>query len=317
MQRQLQELLLPEELRNGILSKRCIAFIGSGVSIDSYDSWSHLINLLCQRCGSQIRVSTETSAEDLLVAAQDAKDLDEPMYYQVLGEHFGRPATTASLLYDALLRLPFKSYITTNFDPLLALRARDYHCARTPMAYPHLDREAISRRTVYYIHGYIAEGSTPLPGTIVLTKREFDDAYGNSGLVDFLVPTFENDPICFVGCGLREPGLQRLFGLSMARQEERQRLAANHGRTSRPPMRHILLPRPEVIDSATRAEDPQKSDDARAQQERYYSGFNVTVVWYEATGNDHSSLRRAFDRTAGAPSPIPDYGWGGDSQNGS
>lgn len=206
--------LIPQEVRDVILSGQCLVFLGSGPSSSSYHSWPDLVNALCNRCGITRRVTRDSPTDDLLDAAQGAKSADRNAYYRFLGEHFGRSVDSAPLLYDVLLSLPFACYLTVNFDPMFALKARTAHlrCLLPPYAYPSLDRRHMAHRSIHYLHGFIDAGATPAEGTIVLARGEFDEAYSsNSSLMNLLVPTLENDPILFIGCGLREPTMPRLF----------------------------------------------------------------------------------------------------------
>ena len=309
-----EQLELPGELRDLVLNGKCTVFIGSGVSSGSYDSWTDLVNGLCKHCGSSLLVSHDSPSDALLDAAQDAKDTDQERYHSVLGEHFGRPAGHASLLYDALLSLPFECYLTVNLDPLLALKCRTSKrpCDTNIKAYPALDRRAMTKRSIHYLHGYIAEGTTPTQGTVVLARSEFEVAYGaNSNLMNFLVPTLENDPLVFVGCRLREPTMPRVFSICKQHQKTRMELMADRtrGRTQ-PPQRFIFLPKPEVM-NYRREIDAEQSRAAAKKEESYYSKMGITPVWYGASGEDHSALRFALEQLAELPDIKADYGWDG------
>lgn len=309
-----EELQIPDKLQNLILRNKCVLLVGSGLSAGSYDSWPDLINRLCEECGSSHRVSSDSPNDAFLDAAQDAKKSNEDTYYTYLGDHFGSPANHASLLYDALLSLPFECYLTVNFDPLLALKARtaSLPCTLPAYAYPSLDRKHMNGRTIHYLHGIINEDEKPAKGTIVLAREEFDEAYGdNSALMNFLIPTFENEAMTFVGCRLREPVMRKVFDTCKEHQLTRQRVAANLGRpASTPPTRFILLPKPEVNDE-NEGFNAQQSKIEMDKQEAYYKDMEIDPVWYVAKGMDHSKLRLALERLAGLPDVKPEHGWNG------
>jgi len=258
-------------------------------------------------------VTDDSPPEAYLAAAQNAKDLNETAYYTALGAHFGT-LKPASLLYNSLLSLPFASYITSNFDPLLAHSAGYNHnkCQLPPMAYPHLDRAHVYNRAIYYIHGHIAERHVPLPNTIVLAQSEFDLAYAeNSNILNFLIPTLENDPICFIGCGLKEPSIQRVFDICKKNQVRRQELALANGASSvELPKRYIFSAKSEVLTPSGEI-DHLESERVMRKEDGYYAQFDMQVIRYNAASDDHSTLRRAFDRLANQPKVEPDFGWGG------
>ncbi len=309
-----ENLQIPERLKNLIVEKKCVLLIGSGLSAGSYDSWPDLINALCCKCGSQHRVTRDSPTAAFLDAAQDAKDTDELAYYSFLGEHFGRPAERASLLYDALLSLPFECYLTVNLDPLLALKARTakLECSLPPHPYPSLYCKFAVNRTVHYLHGMIREGEIPARGPVVLARKEFKDAYRDgSNLMNFLVPTLENETMVFVGCRLKEPVMPEVFKICKEHQLERKRVAAEHGcTTSAPPARFILLPKP-VVDDKDGKFNEEQSKTEMEEQDAYYRQMEIKPVWYVANGSDHSALRIAFEKLANLPDVTPHYGWNG------
>ena len=312
-----ERLQLPAELKEAIRSKKCVAFVGSGLSAGCYDSWPDLVNALCERCGSASRVHRDSHPDEFLDAAQDAKDANENEYYNLLWEHFGRPAVYASLLYDSLFALPFGCYLTLNFDPLLALKCRTakIDCDTTPKAYPSLDRMVMARRSIHYLHGLIQEGSAPARGTIVLAREDFETAYSaNSNLMNLLVPTLVQDPIVFVGCRLKEPPIKQVFSICKKHQQTRLSAMMELGQCpSKPPRRFILLPKPEVRTSQIDVDASQA--EGTVSIEAYYGELGITPVWYASDG-DHIALRRAFDDLAELPLIGPDHGWdGGDYGN--
>lgn len=307
--------MVHKKLREVILSKKCFVFIGSGLSSGIYHSWFELVNTICERCGITRRVTRDSPIDDLLEAAHDAKLCNRDAYYRFLGEHFGRSVDSTPVLYDLLLSLPFASYLTVNYDPLLALKAQTarLQCVLPVNAYPSLDRRKMAAsRSIHYLHGFINVGTIPIEGTIVLARDEFAEAYSNnSSLMNLIVPTLENDPILFIGCGLREPAMPSIFAICKKHQQNRQRIMAESGKPhSNPPARFILLPRPEVTNEITISNVDQSLVEIKKQQ-AYYSSLEIEAVWYEVRGNDHSALRIALEQVAGLPDVTPDHGWQG------
>jgi len=207
---------------------------------------------------------------------------------------------------------PFDSYLTVNLDPLLALKSRTARipCAPKVNSYLSLDRKAIGKRSIHYLHGYIAEGMTPTRGTIVLARSEFDEAYAdNSNLMNFLVPTLENDPIVFIGCRLREPVMKEVFPICKKHQDKRLRaMKEREEGASAPPPRFILLAPPEVRTGLGEV-DAEQTRRAIQAEEAYYKAFDITTVWYPACEGNHSALRYALENLAGLTPMTPKYGW--------
>ncbi|MCC6579260.1 MAG: hypothetical protein IT440_02375 [Phycisphaeraceae bacterium] len=119
------------------------------------------MNKLCEHCGVSDRVSEDSIAKEFLDAAQHAKDHNVNKYYEYLGNHFGKPSSSASFLYDSLLTLPFDFYMTVNLDPQLELKAKRNKCSCVlpPYAYPALDRRNAGKRTIHYLkEGWCIQG---------------------------------------------------------------------------------------------------------------------------------------------------------------
>lgn len=305
---------IPSGLRDVIQSGKCIVFIGSGLSAGSYAMWPDLVKELCKYCGIDVGVTADSTVDDLLGAAQSAKDHDKELYFKFLGKHFGNPVNTASLLYDTLLALPFECYLTLNFDPLLALKARmtKRACSLPVHAYPALDRKHARDRSIHYLHGIINENEAPARGPIVLSRNEFDEAYcENSNLLNFLVPTLENEHIVFVGCRLKEPAMGHVFDICKEHQKKRIEIALERGGELAPPPRRFIMLSEPVVKDANGKINIESGKIELEEQNAYYRARDIEPVWYLADGHDHSALRLAFDEIADLPNVEPIFDWRG------
>lgn len=309
----LEALCLPQELKEAILSGKCVAFVGSGVSGDCYAPWCQLINSLCESCGSGFRVSDSSPIEEYLKAAQDAKDHDNAQYHAYLGETFGRPVERTTFLYDILLALPFKSYITVNLDPLLYLKATTSNHRHLPVfVYPYLNCQHLDSGGIFYIHGLIRENERPAKDSIVLAQREFDEAYRDNGtLTNFLLHTFEFNAVVFIGCGLREPVMPEVFAICRQNYEKRLEILTARGATdiSKPP-RFIFRNKPEKRNEAGEF-DRDLSEAEESRETEKLKGMDIIPVWYVSSGKDHSALRFALQEIAKLRNlgPYYDYDW--------
>jgi hypothetical protein len=300
---------LPPELRDFILGNKCVVFIGSGPSIPYYGSWHELVNNLCAACGQASRFTADSPSSDLLEAAQQARNADSKAYKQHLRGHFGKYVPHAPRLYDLLLSVDFKCYLTVAFDSLLLRQARTREPSSKFFAYPAIERgHVVLGRSIIHLHGYIGDGCQSNEPSIVLTKDEFDDAYEDNGIVsNLLVPTLENDPIIFIGCRLQEPVMTRVFAICKKHQQHRLRCQLEGGLPeSKPPGRYILLPFP----TPTQEDGTTKRDEVRqAEDEKHYRNMDIETVWYPSD-DDHACLHKSFEQLAGYKAPKPYPGWG-------
>jgi hypothetical protein len=145
-------------------------------------------------------------------------------------------------------------------------------------------------------------------GNIVLSRNEFEDAYANhSNLANFLISTFEADPMVFYGCRLQEPSMWKMFELCKRNQDERIRSCEKMGRVlPPPPPRYILLPLPMVSGSPDEEEDTGEMMNV----EEHYGGWNILPVWYDSR-EEHLEVKTAFEKLLSLPDASPQFGWGG------
>lgn len=197
-------------LTESIRARRCVAVIGAGVSAADYPIWAHLISQLQERCG--VRAEDLPSASPLDVA-QAAMDKNPAAYYQALDEIFDRrPAPRSSRRYHLLARIQFLSYLTLNLDPLL-VDTLDLHRNIIVSDFPNLQSQNHGQREVFCVHGRLGPGRPAATTPIVLTRREFEDAYDPLGvpLYSFIQQTLISNDVCFLGCNPAEPNLARIL----------------------------------------------------------------------------------------------------------
>lgn len=200
-----------DSLTTSVRSGDCVAVIGAGVSAGDYPLWPELIERLKERCNLK---PDEFRSSDLLDIAEAAKNKDVNAYYETLAEVFARKdALKTAARYHSLARIPFASYVTLNFDPLL-VDILSLHRNIYWSEYPSLSVENHSRSDVFHAHGRIQPGVAPSLAKIVLTRSEFDEAYNphTQRLHGFWQSTFLDHDICFIGCNPSEPNIRRLLG---------------------------------------------------------------------------------------------------------
>ena len=197
-------------LTDSIQAGRCIAVIGAGMSADDYPIWTELINQLEERCDLR---SEDLSSRNLLDSAQTAKDKNPDAYFQALDDIFARkPAPGAAAKYHLLARLGFISYLSLNIDPVL-VDTFDLHYNIAVSDFPNLQAQNHGHREVFCIHGRLGPGRPAATTPIVLTRREFDDAYDpwGSSLHAFIQQSILAHDLCFLGCNPAEPYLANIL----------------------------------------------------------------------------------------------------------
>jgi len=273
-----------KDLQRIVKDGSCVAFIGSGLSAGIYPSWENLIKKLCERCGVEGAEPYENGEVDTLLERADmAKERDEEMYNTVLTEVFS-PGVNKREAYELLMRLEFKFYITTNFDPLLANETRRPECQCNGVyCYPDLPYRR--DRVVYYIHGMVRDNKRL---EVILGKRDFDRGYSpETPLYSFLHQVFTYEPILFIGCSLREPQLENIFKIchEIRRNIERRK-------NIRAPNRYILLP----YRFLRTQEMFEMGRDHRGEEEENnrFKDLGIIPIRYDPKDQQHSGLEEIF-----------------------
>lgn len=201
--------------------------------------------------------------------------------------------------------MPFKYYLTTNFDRLLytsALRSGKNPRIRV---HPDLDRAHTVEGSIHYLHGFIVENKKPVENQIVLSRNEFMKAYENNGnLKTFLIPTFKNESILFIGCELREPQMKEIFGICKLQQDMQQQLMSlMEAKLIENPTNYIL--RSKLPNSTGIGLSEEQIKQKMQTEDEYYESFGIKTIWYENPGENHIELWKTLDRIAGIQEPSP------------
>ena len=291
------------DLKDLVLSSECVAFIGSGLSAGIYWPWFHLINNIYVKCHLKPFLTENSTAEQLIDAAQRVKQLKKRIYNSVICRHFGRQVKETSRYYEALLSAPFKCYLTTNFDPLISLQIPTAKIPIDPKiyCYPiHLDRDKMVTRSVQYLHGYVKEGESKIiDNQIVLSKDDFDTAYKDGSLLkSLLLLTLAHENILFIGCELKEPSLKRIFDLYKEQQELLRRyLEEKTGKYTKPCSCYILLKRRLIY--INRKFDKKETRAYKDGIEKDYKHMGIDVIWFD----EYEDLQHALNILADITPP--------------
>ena len=279
-------------LGRAVESGEAIAFVGSGPSqVCCYPSWRELLDRLCSACGVD-RLRQEAPPREYLTRADECLRSDSCAFHSTVQNLFAeRPHD--SIVYTDLLRAPFKAWITTNFDIVLARHA--VRQRRELYAYPELPPSAIWERPVFYLHGIASAKYGHDPRRIVLTKSQFDQAYArDSGRASTLLAAMAPyHSLIFIGCRLGEPQIDCLFrkvhGAGMD--------FADKGRSKMP--EHYALLEKEFRDEP---DGTQKRDGVTENlQDRQFANRGISVVRYDPEDDYHSGLIPLFEKWSRLP----------------
>lgn len=278
---------LKQQLDHLVHSGECIVFVGSGLSGKNYLPWDKLIEMLCDKCGVEDfpkddEEKSQLSADELFEYADRAYDKNKAVYLKFLEDEFSKRVNFPPE-YNFLAEIQFKSFITINFDPLLAEIKRRHRPKLRTHRTPLLVKE-IEKGNVFYIHGYVPVGGVVVDKQLVLTKSDVDEAYDpyEGNIHSFLDQLFKSYNVLFIGCGLKERELSRLLEVC---QNAREKALGSNDKTS---LSHFILVKEDKSKEPSQTSDPEGFDTymqrLNERNERYKKlGINVLGYPYDKT----------------------------------
>src|SRR3990172_386500 len=156
----------------------CIVWVGSGLSKSAeYPDWKETIRKLCDKCEvTLLSKSEEESPDKLIDKAEECKKADIDAYHNTLADLFGRQPVSTRFAYQSLMKLPFKAYVTTNFDPLLSETGAIEEYGKL-YYYPCFPPELGNSHPIVYLHGHARPDNQAMGDNLILARSDFDEAY--------------------------------------------------------------------------------------------------------------------------------------------
>lgn len=275
-----------------LLEQRPIAFVGAGISARSgYPTWRGLMLQLRAALDADRNVAVgpreEMKAEhesDLLWFAQEMRELHgRDRYLSLLHEQFRPNGRQPDACARAIVRLPFRHIVTTNYDETLEqAHAAELDVALQPRSIPWenefevrdwLMRLADPRapRSVIHLHGTYRS-----PAQMVLTDEDYERRYSaHDGSARKLFALFATQRIVFLGFSITDPDLAHVL----------RQIKAVLGPGG--PAHLALLPSPE----------PSMRTYVRR---RLRGKFGIEALFYPAD-HQHSELSRILEQLSSEP----------------
>lgn len=206
---------IPPKLARAVRGRKCILFVGSGLSSAAgYPTWGEMVLRLVAEGreipGAKVEGLDELEEKkDWFTLADFARTTLTPYDFgEVLTEMFGETAQP-SRAHELIARTDYRGIITTNYDRLLEITmARLRNSLPRTFTTKGIDAMAValfsSAPFIYKMHGDIDE-----PSSIVLTASDYDrmilfSPHSRS----FLHGAMLNYTLLFVGYSLSDPDFQ-------------------------------------------------------------------------------------------------------------
>lgn len=304
--KKLKELFQDERLRP-------IAFVGAGASAGLYPLWGQLITMLIdfavQEAGvtpqeaARWKSDTDTTPQRRVTRLQ--QKLGDALFNRFLMNTFrkSKDGRLYTEVHAALLRLPFRGYVTTNYDSALdCARAKLRATTTTGMpTWQHTEIVADWRNgdiflaedcPMLWLHGH-----WQAPGGIVLNVGSYGEAYTKGIYRSTFRELWLREHMVFCGFGFNDP--QFKFMVPEFLYEEKEASA---------------LPRHVAILGWEMPGDGAEPDPGAVQEKRedYEAEYKVRILFYPVYKGDHSELGRVLESLLAdcgcavpAPAPVP------------
>jgi hypothetical protein len=221
-----------EQLSQLFGRKPPVAFVGAGASADVYGTWNEVLKYLIGEAVERGVASEEQRAFWLehgdrrpqQIARAIKRALGAPRVFEdILGQYFGRrshPETRSAFtpLHKAIVELPFKGIVTTNYDPGLLEALRCCRPGTCPVPYSTwMDEYHVN---AWYSGDEFEEGTCPLlyahgswdrPETIILDNDRYREAYRDGPYYRMFQHLWAAERLVIIGFGFSDSWMDRLL----------------------------------------------------------------------------------------------------------
>lgn len=212
----------PKELINDIARRRCVIFLGAGVSKNSCNDknerpmdWAEFLNYLAGLIAepSTVKVVHDCiSSGDLLTACEVARKALRPTNFNTeLLSCFAEKRFQPGEIHDDLVGIDSRIVLTTNVDKLYDMRANAIlHGDVIVKTYSDFDIADVVRRQnrcIIKVHGTI-----DAPGNTIFTRIDYAKARTKySHFYSVLEALFMTHTFLFLGASMRDPDMALLL----------------------------------------------------------------------------------------------------------
>ncbi len=258
------DFLSLENVIESIINKKCIAFIGAGLSVsEGYPTWDSLIlgsyengsltkDGLLQYVGLTNSDIPIDKKDDLMEVSELCKLKDINKYYDFIIDKFGKGNSLLKygINHTTIWRIPFQSVLTTNFDSCLYDAASNDNRLHKIFVSPVLSHNP-ECGYLYHLHGIAFEldDKRNYKETIVLSASEYAEYY-NSSMNDLMILFYKvlsEYSLLYVGFSMNDINVKKIMKHTNTLLLQRKSLALKKLQENIDIMSsYILLPEQEV-----------------------------------------------------------------------
>ncbi len=210
----------PDDLVSDIARRKCVIYIGSGVSMNSCNAqgkrprtWWDLLNYMMERMDNpKNHINKLLKENDYLTACELIKSrLGRDRFVRIIREEFLTPSYKAAKIHEELFKLDSRLTITPNFDKIYETYALSQTNGSTVVKYQYdNDIQSAIREDGRLI--IKAHGSIDSPEKLIFTRNEYAKARTNNRhFYEILEALSLTHTFIFIGCGVNDPDIRLLL----------------------------------------------------------------------------------------------------------
>lgn len=208
----------PENLIEEIANRRCVIFLGSGISATAKDDkgqgpriWGEFLEeAVSLTRGDNTFINKMLSQENYTMALQAIHDsCDKGQYARYLRNEYNNPNLNASNIHKYIKEIDSKIVVTTNFDKIYEniCNSHGYSVCSYKESEKIISNIKTSDNLIIKAHGTIDD-----PDNIIFTKRQYYNARMNySKFYNILKALFLTNTVVFLGYSLNDPDINLIL----------------------------------------------------------------------------------------------------------
>jgi|10_taG_2_1085330.scaffolds.fasta_scaffold00002_169 hypothetical protein len=209
----------PKEVVSDIARRRCVVFLGSGISLNSVNAtgrrpktWFSFLESTLEDINPKAHIKKLLKYSDYLTACEVIKrELGKEEFTRVVREEFLTPAYQPAEIHKEIFALDSRVVATPNFDKIYETYANS-EANGSIVVKQHYDADVISsirgsERLILKVHGTIDS-----PNNLIFTRAEYAEARTKySTFYEVLEALALTHTFVFLGCGVNDPDIKLLL----------------------------------------------------------------------------------------------------------
>ena len=211
----------PQELISDIARRRCVLYLGSGVSANSFSSdgtkhpptWVAFLRGIVSKRLDELKVEKDLidnllESQDFLTACEIIVDkLGDRDFGELAADEFRRPGYKPTEIHDVIYGLDSRLVITPNIDKIYEQCANSNSNGTVVTKKYYDDIAPFLRQADYLI--IKAHGCVDVPDSRVITNKQYNIArYRYASFYRLMDSLLLTNTFIFLGCGLADPDIQ-------------------------------------------------------------------------------------------------------------